>query len=455
VHGLTDQQLIYDYAENRSETAFTELVRRQVDFVYSAVLRMVRDRHLAEDVTQGVFVALAKNATQLTNYRVLSAWLHRTAQNLAANAVRADVRRRAREQEAAAMTELVCSEPDSIWEHIAPDLDNALEQLSEPDREAVLLRYFERKSAHEMAQTLGVTDEAAQKRVSRAIERLREFFAKRGIAVGTSGLVLAITANAVQAAPAGLVLTISTAAAIASKAVVTTATATATKVIAATTLQKTVIGATLALAVGAGVYETRHASTLRGQLQDLHQRQAQLAGQIENLTRERDDAARQLAVLRDQKERVDRAATELLRLRGEVGVLRRENEELQAALKNVVQKPAQPASGPTAPWASKDPESQAIMRELIPQLELVYQAAMTNNHPATVIVGRVNPTNQSFGGKWAMLYSFADGRSVFKLQPDGEFDAWEKKLQPEPGFGPWKKMGKGSGGRTNSPARRF
>src|SRR5438876_11252427 len=105
MNNLTDQQLLRDYTEARSEVAFAELVRRHVDFVYSAALRMVRDAHLAEDVTQGVFVALARTAHQLANRPVLSGWLHRTAQNLAANAIRSDVRRRAREQEAAAMNE--------------------------------------------------------------------------------------------------------------------------------------------------------------------------------------------------------------------------------------------------------------------------------------------------------------------------------------------------------------
>src|SRR6185436_6148472 len=164
---------------------------------------------------QGVFVALAQNARQLTGRPVLSGWLHRTAQNLAANVVRTEVRRRAREQEAAAMNELLADQPAAVWEQVAPLLDAALGELSEPDRDALLLRYFERKSAQEMAQTLGVTDEAAQKRVSRAVERLREFFAKRGITVGASGLVVVISANAVQAAPVGLPVTISTAVAMA------------------------------------------------------------------------------------------------------------------------------------------------------------------------------------------------------------------------------------------------
>src|SRR5213594_961209 len=122
---LTDQQLLRDYTERRSEAAFAELVRRHVDLVYSAALRMVRDPHLAEDVAQGAFVALAQNARQLTDRPVLSGWLHRTAQNLAANTIRSDVRRRAREQEAAAMNELFTAESDATWDSIAPHLDAA------------------------------------------------------------------------------------------------------------------------------------------------------------------------------------------------------------------------------------------------------------------------------------------------------------------------------------------
>src|SRR5205814_10630579 len=138
---LSDQQLLLDYAERRSEEAFAELVRRHVDFIYSAALRMVRDPHLAEDVTQGVFIALSQQASRLADHPVLSGWLHRTSQNLAAKTVRSDVRRRAREKEAIAMNELLSSEPDATWEQIAPHLDPALGQLSAGDRDALLLRY--------------------------------------------------------------------------------------------------------------------------------------------------------------------------------------------------------------------------------------------------------------------------------------------------------------------------
>src|SRR6478736_536251 len=218
----TDAQLLQAYAEHRSDAAFAELVRRHIDLVHSAARRMVGDTHLAEDVTQATFLALAKSAAQLTDRPVLAAWLHRTAQNIAAQTVRTDVRRRTREQEAAAMNELLAAPPEAGWEQIAPHLDAALGELNEPERDAVLLRYFERQSAREMAQTLGISDEAAQKRVSRAVDHLREFFAKRGVTVGASGLAIVISANAVQAAPASLAVAISTAAVLTGTTLATT-----------------------------------------------------------------------------------------------------------------------------------------------------------------------------------------------------------------------------------------
>ncbi len=271
MNGLTDQQLLREYAQRRAEGAFGELVRRHVDLVYSAALRMVRDAHLAEDVTQAVFLALSQSAGQLTERPVLSGWLHRTTQNLAANAVRSDVRRRAREQEAAAMNDLLATEPGAGWEEIAPHLDAALGELSEPDRDALMLRYFERKSAREMAQTLGTSEEAAQKRVTRAADRLRELLAKRGVAAGASGLAVLLTANAVNAAPAGLALAITSSAALAGTASATLTASTAAKAIAMTTLQKALITTTLVAAIGFGTYEARQASLLRAQLKTLRQ----------------------------------------------------------------------------------------------------------------------------------------------------------------------------------------
>src|ERR1051325_375673 len=140
---LSDQQLLSCYCEERSEGAFAELVHRHIDVVYSSALRMVRDPHLAEDVTQAVFAALARQARGLAHRPVLSGWLHRTSQNLAVKMIRSDVRRRAREEEAVAMNELHSTESDAVWEQIAPHLDYALGQLTEADRDA--LRSEERR----------------------------------------------------------------------------------------------------------------------------------------------------------------------------------------------------------------------------------------------------------------------------------------------------------------------
>ena len=208
MNALTDQQLLRDYAERRSEAAFAELVRRHVDLVHSAARRMTGEAHSAEDVTQTVFVALAQNAARLAEHPVLSGWLHTTARHLAAKTVRVTVRRQLREQEAAAMNPLLSAENEIPWEHVAPCLDAALGELNEIERDALLLRYFEKKSAPEIAALLGISNAAAQKRVSRAVERLREFFAQRGLTAGTGGLAVVINANAVQAAPLGLAVTI-------------------------------------------------------------------------------------------------------------------------------------------------------------------------------------------------------------------------------------------------------
>ena len=318
---LTDQQLLREYAGLRWEAAFAELVCRHVNFVHSAAVRMVCDEHLAEDVTQSVFAALAQNARQLAEHPVLSGWLHRTAQNLAANVVRSEVRRRAREQEAVAMNELLAAEPDARWEDIAPQLDAALGELGEADRDALLLRYFEHKSAPEMAAVLGISTEAAQKRVTRAVERLREFFSKRNVTIGASGLAAIITANAVQAAPAGLALTICTAT-LAGTAVSTSTIIAATKTIAMTTLQKTVITAVLAAAAGTGIFEAHQATQLRGQVQTLQEQQAPLVEQIQQLQRERDDATNRLAGMAEEIAKNQKNNLELLKLRNDVGRLK-------------------------------------------------------------------------------------------------------------------------------------
>ena len=273
----TDSELLRRYAQHHTEDAFAELVRRHLDLVHSAALRQVRSPQLAEEVAQSAFTDLARNAHRLAPDTILTAWLYQVARRTAIDVVRREARRQLREQIASEMNAMNATdssrrnEMEADWTHIEPLLDEAMHALDDTDRAAVLLRYFENKSLREVGQQLGVSDDAAQKRVSRAVERLREFFAKRGVTVGASGLVVVISANAVQAAPVGLAVTISSAAALAGTTIATIATATAIKTIAMTTIQKTLVTATVAVLAGAGIYEARQASHLRAQIETIQQ----------------------------------------------------------------------------------------------------------------------------------------------------------------------------------------
>src|SRR5262249_42904455 len=148
--------LLRDYAENGSEASFTELVNRHIALVYSVALRVAVDAHLAEDVAQTTFAALAREARHLARRTLLSSWLHRTASNQAAKVVRGEMRRRAREQEAYAM-QTAPSAPDLDWQRIAPLLDAALNKLAEADRAVILLRFFEKKTASEIGAALKIS----------------------------------------------------------------------------------------------------------------------------------------------------------------------------------------------------------------------------------------------------------------------------------------------------------
>lgn len=185
---------------------------------------------------------------------MLSGWLHRTARNIAAQTIRTEVRRRTREKEAAAMNESPVT--DAVWENIAPHLDAALAELGESDRDAVLLRYFENKPAQEMAAVLGISAEAAQKRVSRAVEKLRENIAKRGITAGAAGLTGIISANAVQVAPLGLATTISSAASVGTVSIA----AGTLQFLTMTLLKKALVAAAVFVIGGTLIYEVRSRS---------------------------------------------------------------------------------------------------------------------------------------------------------------------------------------------------
>ena len=386
VNNLTDQQLIRDYAEGRSEAAFAELARRHVDLVYSAAVRILRDADLAKDVTQGVFLALAQNAPQLTDRAVIASWLHFTTRNLAVKTIRSDARRRAREQEAAAMNATQTHKTDD-WEHIAPQLDDVLVELSEPDRDAVVLRYFQRKSAEEMAEILGISAEAAQKRVNRAVERLRDAFAKRGVAAGAVGIVAVVSANAVQAAPVGLAALVSTAATLAG----TTATvATTTKIIAMTTLQKTAVSVTIAVLAIAGIYEAREASLVRQQIESKRQNQSELEELLRQLRTYNDYASNRLAAANQElaQLKAGQANSQLLKLRSEVTLLRGENENLAKLLED--ENNADPSALRARLWLAKLKKLKDTLQAK-PQLGIPELAMLTDQDWLDVV--SKNPLN--------------------------------------------------------------
>jgi uncharacterized protein (TIGR03435 family) len=181
-----------------------------VDKVYSVALRHTRNAHAAEEITQAVFVILAKKSGRLGGKVILSGWLYETARLTALTFIRSEIRRARREQEAYMQTAL--NETTSeVWPHIAPLLDDALAGLSAADRHAVVLRYFDGKSLGEVGAALGASEGAAKKRVTRAVEKLRRFFTKRGVTLTATVLTAAISANSVQAAPLGLAATVTAA----------------------------------------------------------------------------------------------------------------------------------------------------------------------------------------------------------------------------------------------------
>ncbi|MEO6568726.1 MAG: sigma-70 family RNA polymerase sigma factor [Opitutaceae bacterium] len=202
----SDSELLQEFSVQRSQDAFAQLVGRHVDLVYSAALRQVNgDVHLARDVAQQVFIALARKAKSLRARESLVGWLYTSAHHAAANAVRSERRRRTHEQESFAMHQIDQQEnnrPD--WERLRPVLDAAMLELDEADRDAVLRRFFSGESFAAIGDALELSHDAARKRVERALDRLHGFLARRGITSSASALGLTLSQHAVAAAPSGL-----------------------------------------------------------------------------------------------------------------------------------------------------------------------------------------------------------------------------------------------------------
>ena len=201
---MNGTDLLADFRSTRSEGAFSELVRRYASLVYSVAKRRLSNGSLAEEVTQVVFTSFAHAAPNLRADAELVGWLHRTTVHVAIDVWRSETRRHTREQHAAVM-EPASNESSQIWDEIAPSLDEALNQLRDADRQAVLLRFFERKPMRDVGRILGVSEDAAKMRVSRAIDRLRTHLVARGITCSVVALGTILFERSVEAAPLNLV----------------------------------------------------------------------------------------------------------------------------------------------------------------------------------------------------------------------------------------------------------
>ena len=326
-----DMALLRQYTREGVEEAFATLVRKYVDLVHSAALRQVRSPDLAQEVAQSVFIELARNGERLAANTLLIAWLYQVTRRRAIDVVRRENRRQAREKTGEYLKAM--NSTGQNWSEVEPLLEEAMDTLESDDRAAVLLRYFENKTLREVGTALGTSENAAQKRVSRAIERLHSFFTSKGIAGSAGGLAVAISSNSVKAAPLNLAAAIAGKALEAGALVTAGTTAAAIKTLSMTTTQKALLTTALLTAIGTAVYQGERNSQLREKVRqmEVETSTASLAETLGQVTGERDTAMKRVAALEQENQRFERNSSELLRLRDEVTRLRAQVAGLNAA----------------------------------------------------------------------------------------------------------------------------
>lgn len=321
----SDSELLRQFARTNSEDAFAELVKRHVNLVYSAALRQVGgDAHLAQDVAQTVFADLARKAGSLARRESLTGWLYTSAHFAAAKIARTENRRRDREEkfmrEPTNETTLDASRAGVLaeagWDQIRPMLDDAMHDLNETDRDAILFRYFENQPFIQVGAKLGLNENAARMRVERALEKLRAIFAKRGV-TAAAALASVISANAVQLAPPNLAVTLTAS----SVAAIGTGAFTLVKVMTMTNLKLGLGALVVAGATTAAVMQHQTQANLRTENASLQQQIAQLQTDKESLSN-------RLSAIGEAKSLTAAQFNELLRLRGEVGLLKQRTNEL-------------------------------------------------------------------------------------------------------------------------------
>jgi RNA polymerase sigma factor (sigma-70 family) len=389
---VSDMELLRDYDRQGSEDAFAELVRRHINLVYSVAFRHVGIAAQAEEITQAVFVILARKASSLRLGTVLEGWLHETTRLTALSFLRGERRRQFREQEAYMQSTLQEPAEAPAWNQLAPLLDEAMSRLGKKDRDAVMLRYFKDKNVCEVAAALRVSEAAAQRRVLRAVEKLRRFFTKRGVVVPAAVLTAAISANSVQAAPALLAKT-ATAVAITKGAAASGSTLTliqgAWKIMAWTKIKTTVVaGMVLILAAGT--------TTVIVESSNRHSQ-----AKMQPVPATEEPFQRESIVRLTQAKQW--AMAFIMFANGHQNQLPQNLEQLKAQ-------------------ASKDGLSDA-------NWEIVSGGNWKSfANPSQTILLREKEPRQSPDGKFVKAYALADGHSQLISSPDDDFTAMEKKF---------------------------
>lgn len=360
-----DGQLLQQYTRERSESAFGELVTRHIDLVYSVALRVAGgDSHLAQDVTQTVFLDLARKAGSVPRDAVLAGWLHRHAWFTAAKMVRTERRRQIREQTAMEMRALD-DNTGSPWELIAPHLDEGLNQLSASDRNAIVLRFFKRQDFRVIGAALGVSEDTAQKRVSRALEKLRGVLSKRGATLTATALASALTAEAVVAAPAGLAISVTATAMAGSATLATGLSLTTIKTLAMTKLQISIAGVILIAGLATPLLlQHQSLSRMREENNRLREETVSLqqqTSQIAQLAVENQRLSNLLARAGSSQPPKPEQLGELLRLRGEATRLRA-NAQANAKAANPMVEMFKSPAGKEMMRASMRAEGLAVAR---------------------------------------------------------------------------------------------
>jgi RNA polymerase sigma factor (sigma-70 family) len=260
---IDDQAALREYAQSGSQAAFAALVGRHIDWVYSTALRQVRNAAMAEDITQAAFLLLARKAGQISNKSPVSAWLFRVVLYEARALQRSERRRQSRERQAAMRPDQTDQTPsqNDLWLEIAPQLDEAVSALSQTDQRSILLRFYQRMTFADIGAATNVSEEAARKRVERAVAKLRSWFSRRGVETRMDALSASLLgSHLIQQAPGALstkVMTIAATAHSAAPAVVKLA-AWAQKAILHAQLRASAwvltIGTTVAVAAGGTAY---------------------------------------------------------------------------------------------------------------------------------------------------------------------------------------------------------